>query len=389
MHRLAGTAARARTPLPQATVAEAAFGSPLPVQHPCAEAGRAGAASTRVAGPQRAPPPHSRQSRDARPGFPAATRDDLGLVATITLQKGDTWRFQSLPKQVGPASSATSRRPISRAPPASRPAPRAHGWPRHPVARPGEGAERLIELAAMVERLAAVSIRPDYIPIWLRKPAPASFPDDDKPAGRDRRRRLPARRRADLGARGPGRRLSRRCPRRTRPRSRLRGSWWRHAPLGADPWHRPAVPGGQQPLAARTSGRRPVPRRLARHRVGGVVPPTSPRAPSRRCRPFPRELARARVDLEGVADLRPADALAASELYRLRAPESAPTGRGSSAPAKRCTAGRRSSPRRRRGRAVSVLCAFRPGTNRPAGIEPIAPPERVDQPPAPSRGMTT
>ena len=42
----------------------------------------------------------------------------------------------------------------------------------------GERAERLIELAAMVERLAAV-IRPDYIPIWLRKPVPAL--DDDKP----------------------------------------------------------------------------------------------------------------------------------------------------------------------------------------------------------------
>ena len=42
----------------------------------------------------------------------------------------------------------------------------------------GERAERLIELAAMVERLAAV-IRPDYIPIWLRKPVQAL--DDDKP----------------------------------------------------------------------------------------------------------------------------------------------------------------------------------------------------------------
>jgi transcriptional regulator with XRE-family HTH domain len=42
----------------------------------------------------------------------------------------------------------------------------------------GERAERLIELVAMVERLATV-IRPDYIPIWLRKPVPAL--DDDKP----------------------------------------------------------------------------------------------------------------------------------------------------------------------------------------------------------------
>ena len=42
----------------------------------------------------------------------------------------------------------------------------------------GERAERLIELVALVERLATV-IRPDYIPIWLRKPVPAL--DDDKP----------------------------------------------------------------------------------------------------------------------------------------------------------------------------------------------------------------
>jgi transcriptional regulator with XRE-family HTH domain len=42
----------------------------------------------------------------------------------------------------------------------------------------GERAERLIELSAMVERLANV-IRPEYIAIWLRKPVPAL--DDDKP----------------------------------------------------------------------------------------------------------------------------------------------------------------------------------------------------------------
>lgn len=42
----------------------------------------------------------------------------------------------------------------------------------------GERAERLVELAAMVERLALV-IKRDYIPIWLRKPVPLL--DDDKP----------------------------------------------------------------------------------------------------------------------------------------------------------------------------------------------------------------
>lgn len=42
----------------------------------------------------------------------------------------------------------------------------------------GMRAERLIELAAIVERLAAV-MRPDYISVWMRKPIPLL--DDDKP----------------------------------------------------------------------------------------------------------------------------------------------------------------------------------------------------------------
>jgi transcriptional regulator with XRE-family HTH domain len=36
----------------------------------------------------------------------------------------------------------------------------------------GERAERLIELSALVERLAAV-MDPSYIPVWLRRPIPA------------------------------------------------------------------------------------------------------------------------------------------------------------------------------------------------------------------------
>jgi len=42
----------------------------------------------------------------------------------------------------------------------------------------GQRAERLIELAALVERLERI-IEPDYIPIWLRKPVPML--DEDKP----------------------------------------------------------------------------------------------------------------------------------------------------------------------------------------------------------------
>jgi len=42
----------------------------------------------------------------------------------------------------------------------------------------GERAERLAEFSSVVERLAKV-IRPDYIPVWLRKPNPLL--DDEKP----------------------------------------------------------------------------------------------------------------------------------------------------------------------------------------------------------------
>ena len=41
-----------------------------------------------------------------------------------------------------------------------------------------ERAERLLELSALVERLAGV-IKADYIPVWLRKPVPLL--DYDKP----------------------------------------------------------------------------------------------------------------------------------------------------------------------------------------------------------------
>jgi Protein of unknown function (DUF2384) len=54
----------------------------------------------------------------------------------------------------------------------------ARGWLAERSAPTGERAERLIELAAMVERLERL-MAPDYIPLWLRKPIPAL--DDDKP----------------------------------------------------------------------------------------------------------------------------------------------------------------------------------------------------------------
>lgn len=54
----------------------------------------------------------------------------------------------------------------------------ARAWLREESVPTGERAERVIELAAMAERLEGIVER-DYIPVWLRKPVPAL--GDDKP----------------------------------------------------------------------------------------------------------------------------------------------------------------------------------------------------------------
>jgi RES domain-containing protein len=104
---------------------------------------------------------------------------------------------------------------------------------------------------------------------------------------------------------------------------------------------------------------------------------------------LPRELWRWHVHLERVANMRTAEALAACELPMPR-PSHAdwrPFQRVGEAlhragwPALVAPSAARPS--------GLVLCVFRPGTHRPAGIEPIPPGERVDEPPAPPRGMTT
>src|SRR5882724_1338686 len=51
-------------------------------------------------------------------------------------------------------------------------------WLRDDRSPSGDHAERLAELSAIVERLAAV-MEPTYIPVWMRKPIPLL--DDDKP----------------------------------------------------------------------------------------------------------------------------------------------------------------------------------------------------------------
>jgi uncharacterized protein (DUF2384 family) len=48
----------------------------------------------------------------------------------------------------------------------------ARAWLAHTRSPTGERAERLIELSALVERLARV-MEPSYIAVWLRRPVPA------------------------------------------------------------------------------------------------------------------------------------------------------------------------------------------------------------------------
>jgi hypothetical protein len=51
-------------------------------------------------------------------------------------------------------------------------------WLRDDRSPSGDHAERLVELSAIVERLALV-MKPEYIPVWMRKPI--ALLDDDKP----------------------------------------------------------------------------------------------------------------------------------------------------------------------------------------------------------------
>ena len=48
----------------------------------------------------------------------------------------------------------------------------ARAWLAHTRSPTGDRAERLIELSALVERLARV-MEPSYIAVWLRRPVPA------------------------------------------------------------------------------------------------------------------------------------------------------------------------------------------------------------------------
>jgi RES domain-containing protein len=167
----------------------------------------------------------------------------------------------------------------------------------------------------------------------------------------------------------------------------IRGSRWRHVPLGGDPWHRPVAPASNRwqrgdVVAAMylADSAETAWAEWYRHLAERALPPMQT---------LPRDLWRRNVDLERVADLRAPEALAAQELSPPRPTRVAwpPFQRVGEAlheagwPALVAASAARPS--------GSVLCVFRPGTAQPAGIEPVPPPARADEPPAPPRGMTT
>src|SRR4051794_41051411 len=99
----------------------------------------------------------------------------------------------------------------------------------------GARAGRLAELAAIVERLVRV-MRPEYVPVWMRKPIPLL--DDDKPL--------------DVIAAGDYRRVSRGLAGLESPRAAeavgvgsiaLAGPPVRRNPAGGESPHPPAGPG--------------------------------------------------------------------------------------------------------------------------------------------------
>jgi hypothetical protein len=94
------------------------------------------------------------------------------MARTATLVPSPFLREATFVNEVGHLSDSDIARATGAAPSTTR------AWLAGTRAPTGERAERLVELSALVERLARV-IDPSYIAVWLRKPVPAL--DDDKP----------------------------------------------------------------------------------------------------------------------------------------------------------------------------------------------------------------
>ena len=166
----------------------------------------------------------------------------------------------------------------------------------------------------------------------------------------------------------------------------VRGIWWRHTPAGLDPLHLATPPasnrwqrGGRIAGLYLADSRETVWAEWYRHLAERAQPPLDE---------LPRALWRFAVDLEQVADLSDAAALAGVGLGGPR-PTIDDWAAYQAVGEQLFVAGFRAllapSAARPSGR---VLCVFR-AVPHPPGVRPCPPPERIDVPPAPPRGMTT
>jgi hypothetical protein len=170
------------------------------------------------------------------------------------------------------------------------------------------------------------------------------------------------------------------------PATTVSGTWWRHAPAGGDPLYSPARPAsGRWQRGHVVEGVYLADSRdtawagFYRYLAEAGQPPDSA---------LPRDLWQWRVALARVADLRDPATLNALALAALR-PERRDWPGFQAAGEALWRAGWRALLATSAARpAGAVLCVFR-AAGLPAGVEPLAPPERIDLAPIPPRGVTT
>ncbi len=167
----------------------------------------------------------------------------------------------------------------------------------------------------------------------------------------------------------------------------VRGNWWRHSPVGGDPWFRPQPHADNRWQRGEVVGaiyfadsRETAWAEWYRHLAERAIPAMEA---------LPRELWRWDADLDEVVDLRRAAALDAVELPVPRPgrsgwPAFQRVGEALHADGWRALV----APSAARPEGL-VLCVFRISDQHPNGINPVPPPERVNEPPIPPTGMTT
>jgi hypothetical protein len=163
----------------------------------------------------------------------------------------------------------------------------------------------------------------------------------------------------------------------------LAGVWYRQIPADGDPWYRPPHPGdsrwqrGEVVEALYFSDSEPTAwAEWYRYLSEVAIPPAQS---------LPRDLWRWRINLPRVADLHDPEAAGLPAMAPTRRQWQAYQALGERLHAEGWPALVSPSAARPEGR---TLCVFRT-TDRPAGIRPIRPPRRFDEPPLVPTGLTT